>query len=85
MDVPLSVREQLARLLEMLCTQFDLWLDRGKRVFLDGDDPLTEGVNNTRSLALLVLVHFGHWLRRHDSKSEVPEVMTILEKRFALL
>ena len=28
------------------------------------------------------LVGFGIWLRRHDSASEVPEVMTILEKRF---
>lgn len=82
--VPIFAREQLVQLLKMLCTQFDSWLDCGKRVFLDGDNPLTEGVNNTRSLALLVLVHFGHWLHRHDSKSEVPEVMTILEKRFAL-
>ena len=83
-NVPLSAKGQLAHMLEMLCTQFDSWLDRGKRVLLNGNDPLTEGINNTRSFALLVLVHFGHWLRRHDSKSEVPEVMTILEKRFAL-
>ena len=83
-NVPLSAKRQLAQMLEMLCTQFDSWLDCDKRVFLDGDDPLTEGINNTRSSALLVLVHFGHWLRRHDSKSKVPEVATIIEKRFAL-
>ena len=83
-DVPLSVREQLARLLEMLCTQFDLWLDHGKRVPLNRNDPLTEGINNTRSYALQALVKFGSWLRRHDSESEGLEVTMILEKRFAL-
>ena len=83
-DVPLSAREQLAQLLKMLCTQFDSWLDCDKRVFLDGDDPYAEGINNTRSFALLILVYFGHWLRRHDSKSKVPEVATIIEQRFAL-
>ena len=83
-DVPLSVREQLARLLEMLCTQFDSWLDRGKRVLLNRNDPLTEGINNTRSYALQALVKFGSWLRRHDSESEGLEVTMILEKRFAL-
>ena len=83
-NVPIAFRGQLANLLEMLCTQFDSWLDRGKRVLLNRDDPLTEGVNNIRSSALLVLVYFGQWLRRHDSKSKVPEVATIIEKRFAL-
>ena len=84
MNVPVSAREQLAQLLETLCTQFDSRLDRGKRVLLNRNDPLTEGINNTRSFALLVLVYFGRWLRRHDSKSKVPEVATIIEKRFAL-
>ena len=83
-NVPLSARGQLAQMLEMLCTQFDSWLDRGRRVLLNGNDPLTEGINNTRSFALLVLMYFGRWLRRHDSKSKVPEVATIIEKRFAL-
>ena len=83
-DVPLSDREQLAQLLKMLCTQFDSWLDCGKRVLLNRNDPLAEGINNTRSFALLVLVYFGHWLRRHDSKSKVLEVTAIIEKRFAL-
>ena len=44
-------------------------------------DPLTEGINNTRSQALQELVDFGFWLRSHDSESEVAEVTTILEKR----
>ena len=83
-NVPVSARGQLAKLLKMLCTQFDSWLDRDKQVFFDQNDPYAEGINNTRSRALRALVGFGIWLRRHDSKSEVPEVMTILEKRFAL-
>lgn len=83
-DVPLSAHEQLAQLLKMLCTQFDSWLDCDRRVFLDGDDPYAEGINNIRSFALLILVYFGHWLRRHDSKSKVPEVAMIIEQRFAL-
>ena len=81
-NVPISNRAQLAKLLEALCTQFDSWLDRGKRVFLNQNDLVAEGINNTRSLALETLVKFGFWLRRHDSESEAPEVTTILEKRF---
>ena len=83
-DVPISARGQLAQLLEMLCTQFDSWLDLGKRVLLSQDDPFAEGINNTRSLALHALVNFGFWLRRHDSESKTPEITAILEKRFAL-
>lgn len=81
-DVPIAVREQLAKLLEMLCTQFDWRLDKNRPVILNRYDPLVEGINNTRSLALESLVRFGFWLRRKDSMSEVSEVKTILEKRF---
>ncbi len=82
-DVPLSAREQLGKLLGMLCTQYDSWLDLEKRVFSNQNDLIAEGINNTRSLALKALVNFGFWLRRHDSESEIPEVTTILERRFA--
>ena len=82
-DVPVAAREQLSKLLEMICTQFDSWLDRGKQVFLNQNDLIAEGINNTRSLALEALVKFGFWLRRHNSESEAPEVTTILERRFA--
>ncbi len=81
-DVPISVRGQLAKLLEMLCTQFDSWLDRGKRVLPYQNDPITEGINNTRSSALETLVKFGFWLRRQDPEVEVFEVATIFERRF---
>ena len=83
-NVPIAFRRQLAKLLEMLCTQYDSWLDRGKRFILNRNDPLTEGANNTRSWALQTLLHFGLWLRRCDLKSEASEITTILEKRFAL-
>ena len=82
-DVPISARRQLSTLLKMLCTQFDSWLDRAKRHLLNQNDLITEGINNTRSRALEALIQFGFWLRRHDSESEVPEVTTILERRFS--
>ena len=82
-NIPVFARGQLAKLLKMLCIQFDSWLDRDKRVFLDQNDLYAEGINNTRSRALETLVRFGFWLRRHDSASELPEMTTILEKRFA--
>ena len=83
MDVPISARRQLVKLLKMLCTQFDSRLDLDKRGLLNQNDPYAEGINNTRSRALEIVVKFGCWLRRHDSASELPEMMIILEKRFA--
>ena len=82
-DVPISEREQLAKLLEMLCTQFDWNLDVSHLSRLNRNDPLTEGVNNTRSRALEDLVKFGFWVRRHEPECGVPEVTTLLEKRFS--
>ena len=83
-NAPISARGQLAKLLEMLCTQFDSRLDLDKRVFLNRNDSYAEGINNTRSRALETLVRFGFWLRRHDSASEALEVTMIIEQRFAL-
>ena len=82
-DAPTTAREQLTTLLETLCTQFDWRLDKNKPTVLNQYDPLTEGINNTRSLALQELVIFGFWLREHDSESRVSEVTTILERRFS--
>ena len=81
-DVPLTFRGQLGSLLERLCTQYERRLDENIPVMLDQYDPLTEGINNTRSRALEELVNFSYWLRRHDSECEVSELTTILEKRF---
>ena len=82
-EAPITAREKLAKILEMLCTQYDWNLDEGNPNRLDRKDPLTEGINNTRSRALENLVNFGSWLRRHESQGEVPEVTTLLEKRFS--
>lgn len=82
-DIPISDRRQLSTLLEMLCTQFDSWLDRDKRHFLNQNDLITEGINNTRSRALEALIQFGYWLRKHDAESEVHELTLILERRFS--
>lgn len=81
-EVPITARGQFAKLLEMLCTQFDWRLDENRPRILNQYDPLTESVNNTRSRALEDLVKFGFWLRHHDSDTHASEVTTILKKRF---
>ena len=83
-DVPITVREQLATLLETLCTQYDWNLDENNPNRLHRKDPLTEGINNTRSRALENLIKFGYWLRKHEPQCDVPEVTTLLEKRLSL-
>ena len=81
-DVPISARAQLAELLKTLCTQFDWALDRDQPVLLNRNDPLTEAINNTRGRALESLIKFGQWACRHGDKTGVPEVTSVLEKRF---
>ncbi len=81
-NVPITVREKLAKILDTLCTEYDWYLDGNNLNGLYQDDPLTEGINNTRSRALEDLVNFGYWLRRHEPECEVPELITILKKRF---
>ena len=82
-DVPITAQGKLAKLLETLCTQFDWRLDKNIPVILNQYDPLTEGINNTRSRALQELINFGLWLRRHDLEHKVSTVTAILERRFA--
>ena len=82
-DMPITARDPLTKLLEMLCTQFDWRLDRNKPILLNQDDQLAEAINNTRSCALKSLVSFGFWLRQHDPKADISTITTILEKRFS--
>ena len=82
-DVPITVREQLTKILKTLCTQYDWNLDENNPNRLNRNDPFTEGINNTRSRALEDLVKFGFWVRRHEPECGVPEVTTLLEKRFS--
>ena len=81
-NVPISAREHLAKLLDLLCTQFDWRLDLDKPVLLARSDQIMEAINNTRSRALQSLVDFGFWLRRRDSEAAISEVTAILKKRF---
>ncbi len=79
---PLSKRERLAKLLELLCTQYDWRLDEQRPVLIDGDSSLDEAINNTRCRALETLVSFGWWIRKHSGEnSNVQEVTQILETR----
>ena len=82
-NAPISAREQLAKILEMLCTQFDWHLDQEKVNYSNQMDLPDKAINNARGNALRELVNFGLWLRRHDLEVEVPEVAVILEKRLA--
>ena len=82
-DVPIIVREPLVKLLETICTQYDWRLDENHTTVINQYDPLTEGINNTRSRALENLVTLGFWLRDHDSDANISEVTTILERRFS--
>ena len=81
-DVPFFAQGQLAKLLKVLCTQFDSCLDRHLNPVDSLIDPFTEGINSTRGLALENLVKFGFWLRDHDSKCKIIEITEILENRF---
>ena len=82
-DVPISARERLTFLLDVLCTKYDMGLDDERPVLLNVNDQLTEAINNTRSRALESLVDFGYWVRRQlgDDQADTPEVFTILKKR----
>ncbi|MGB5055479.1 MAG: PIN domain-containing protein [Nitrospirales bacterium] len=82
-NAPFTFRDILASLLRTLCTQFDYRLDSDRPVLLNRDDQVTEAINNTRSRALEDLVDFGYWVRRHEENAEVPELVEILECRFA--
>lgn len=81
-NAPISARDSLAKLLRLLCTQFDWRLDHNKPVILSHDDPITEALNTIRSLALEKLVNFGFWVRHYLPEDLVPEVTEILEERF---
>lgn len=78
-EVPVSTRVGLATLLDLLCTRFDPHLDQN----IKGNDLIDTAIHSTRGSALQDLVKFGFWLWKHDSQTEVTELTTILEKRFA--
>ena len=80
-DVPLRFREHIASVLNVLCTEYDWRLDKGKPVLLNRDDQFTEAINTTRGRALENLVKFGFWVRRHDDVAEISELKEIIGKR----
>jgi len=81
--VPISLRENIANLLQLVCNQPDGRLDNDQPVLLNRDDPITEAINNTRSRALESLIIFGYWIRRQLPEDPVPEVTDILSKRIS--
>ena len=62
-DAPISARGQLAKLLEMLCTQFDRDLDQDGSVMQTQKSQLGRAINSPRGRALQDLVSFGVWVR----------------------
>jgi len=80
-NAPITARDGLANLLQKVCSQLDWSLDHDRPILLNQDDPITEAINNTRSRALVSLVNFGFWIRRHLPENSVPEVADILSQR----
>ena len=83
-EVPISNREHIGRLLDMICTQYDWLLDQKEQVPLNGDGRLIEAIDSTRGRALENLVKMGLWVRRHDDNAEVADMKAILDERFDL-
>lgn len=81
--VPITARGDIAELLQQVCCQSDWRLDCDRPILLNRDDPITEAINNTRSLALESLVNFGFWIQRHLPEDNLSEVTDILDKRIA--
>ena len=78
---PFSVRGSLAKLLTLLCTQFDRRLDRNEPFFSNGEDHITEAININRSRALETLMKFSIWVRKQNEDDSVLEVTSVLEER----
>lgn len=79
-DTPISARSGLANLLQSLCTQPDWTLDQEEH---GSDDLVSVAINRTRGRALDGLIDFGVWIRRHEPRSDVPEIAAILNNRFS--
>ncbi len=79
--LPAEALTWLPRLLDILLTQFDWALDEGQQVFLNRDDWVGEGINNTRSRAIQDLIRFGALLRRDDPDTDVATVIAGLKQR----
>ena len=82
-NVPAHVNQQLAELLDMLCTQSDWRLDTGDPVRIDRFDPYDSAINNTRSRALRSLILYGLRLKSDDPKADTSFVTNLLQRRFA--
>lgn len=78
-DLSISTRARFVKLLDMLCTQRDQYLDSN----LKGNELIDQIMNTPRCRGLEALVNFGLWLRRTDPTIDVRELAAILEKRFA--
>lgn len=80
-DAPITARDGFANLIQEVWTQFDWRLDRDQPVLLNRDQPIAEAINNTRSRAIMALVNFGFWVRRHLPEDPVLEMTEIISTR----
>ena len=78
---PISARKNLFDLLKLVCNQPDYQLDSNQPMLLNSPDPVTEAINQTRSLALYTLIKCGIWVRHHLPEDSLSEVTDILEYR----
>ncbi len=82
-NVPITARTQLAKLLTILCTQFDSRLDAETPTAMNGSDPFMDGSNTTRGRVLQALMSFGFWMRRHDPAADLHDIKEVLEERLS--
>ena len=81
-NAPISARDGIARLLAKVYNQYDTGLDNNSSGYPNIKSQFNEGLNNSRSYALKVLIiNFGDWVRRQVPDDTVPEVTDILSKR----
>ena len=78
---PIEMRPYIGSLLRKLCIQFDWRLDGDHPVLLGREDQFSEAINNVRSRALMKLIDFGCWLKRHDLENFGDQVEPTLNSR----
>lgn len=81
-NINITARNNIAKILKQLCTQFDWRLDQDLPVLLNRDDQVTEAINCNRSKAIESLINFGFWIRRSTPDEHVNEISEILSSRF---
>lgn len=82
-EIPISKRDHIAKLLRLVCNQYNKQLDEKIPTLLNRNDSIIEAINNTRSRSIRTLMNFGYWIRRNVPNDNQQEVTEILSERFS--